>query len=77
MKGDCSPIGRFETYLLIVSFCMNKWRTTEDIIQYFDIPLRTSQRYVKQLVDHGYLERKRDLIGATKKAYIMLLDGIK
>lgn len=56
---------------------MNKWRTTEDIIQYFDIPLRTSQRYVKQLVDCGYLERKKDSIGTTKKAYIMLLDGIK
>lgn len=77
MKGDCSPIGRFETYLLIVSFCMNKWRTTEDIVKYFDIQLRTAQRYVKQLADRGYLERNADLIGATRKAYIMLLNGIK
>ena len=76
MKGDCSPVGRFENYLLIISFCLNKWRPIEDIIQYFGIPLRTAQRYVKQLVDRGYLERNGRSIGATKKAYIMLLNGV-
>ena len=69
MKGDCSPVGRLENYLLIISFCPNRWRTIEDIIQYFGIPLRTAQRYVEQLVDRGYLERNGKSIGATKSIH--------
>ena len=76
MKCDHQSIDCFEAYLLILSFCMSKWRTTRDIIEYFDIPQRTAQRYVKQLVGHGYLERNGKTVGTTKKAYKMLLNGV-
>ena len=77
MRNDHQSIDCFEAYLLILSFCMSKWRTTKEIVGYFDIPQRTAQRYVKQLINRGYLERNGKTVGATRKAYIMLLNGVR
>lgn len=74
-KDNLPAIDRFEAMMMILSYCTKQWRTSNDIIEYMGLHKRTVQRYVKNLVNYGYMERKGFLVAATPKAIMMLRDG--
>lgn len=74
-KENLPAIDRFEAMMIIMSYCMKKWRTSNEIIEYTGYTKRTVQRYVKNLIDYGYMQRSGYSIGSTSKALKMLTHG--
>ena len=76
MKENLKKIECFEILLQILSFCMKKWRTRLEVVEYLGLRQRTVQRHIKQLIEAGFMEEKNGYVGATSKAYKMLINGV-
>lgn len=74
-KENLPTIDRFETMIMILSYCTKQWRTNKEVVEYMGLHKRTVQRYIKNLTDYGYMERKGFLVAATPKAIMMLRNG--
>lgn len=74
-KENLPTIDRFEAMIMILSYCTKQWRENRDVAEYMELHKRTVQRYVKNLIDYGYMERKGSLVAATPKAAMMLRNG--
>jgi DNA-binding IclR family transcriptional regulator len=74
-KENLPTIDKFETMIMILSYCTKQWRASKDVAEYMGLHERTTQRYVKNLIDYGYMERKGFLVAATPKAITMLSNG--
>ena len=65
----------FDNMLSIISVARYEKVTTHQITKHLHVSKRTAQRYIKGLIDQGYLERKESYVIATQKAYGMIVAG--
>ena len=68
-------IDLFDNLLSAISIEKNKKVTTHQIAKHLQVSKRTAQRYIKGLIEAGYLERKNSYVIATQKAYGMVVTG--
>lgn len=73
MKSGITDI--FDNMLNVVSVARYEKVTTHKVVKNLQISERTAQRYIKALIDQGYLERKESCVVATRKAYGMIVAG--
>lgn len=65
----------FDNMLSIISVARYEKVTAHQITKHLQVSKRTAQRYIKGLIDQGYLERKESYVIATQKAYGMIVAG--
>ena len=65
----------FGDMLLIVSFAQFNSVTSAWVSAYLSVSRRTAQRYIKNLIDGGYLEATSKGVVATSKAFRMITTG--
>ncbi|WP_166167968.1 HTH domain-containing protein [Acinetobacter sp. SA01] len=65
----------FDNMLSVISVARYERVTTHKVSKNLQVSKRTAQRYIKALIDQGYLERKERYVIATRKAYGMIVAG--
>ena len=65
----------FGDMLSIVSFAQFNSVTSAWVSEYLSVSRRTAQRYIKNLIDGGYLEATSKGVVATSKAFRMITTG--
>lgn len=68
-------IDLFDNLLSAISIARYEKVTTHQIAKHLQVSKRTAQRYIKGLIEAGYLERKNSHVIATQKAYGMVVTG--
>ena len=66
----------FGDMLSIVSFAQFNSVTSAWVSEYLSVSRRTAQRYIKNLIDGGYLEATSKGVVATSKAFRMITTGV-
>ncbi|EZQ10785.1 hypothetical protein [Acinetobacter sp. Ver3] len=73
MSGEKTE--NFGDMLSIVSFAQFKPVTSAWVSAYLSVSRRSAQRYIKNLIDGGYLEKTSKGAVATRKAFRMITTG--
>ncbi|MEG0346532.1 MAG: HTH domain-containing protein [Acinetobacter sp.] len=73
MSGEKTEF--FGDMLSIVSFAQFNPITSAWVSAYLSVSRRTVQRYIKNLIDGGYLEETSRGVVATSKAFRMITTG--